>query len=44
LGEGHEQCIPAEELVPGDEVLAVVHSDHAAALAALLGFGSDRAV
>jgi hypothetical protein len=43
LGEGHEQHI-AEELVPGDEVLAVVHSDHAAALAALLGSGSDCAV
>ncbi|GEM82028.1 potassium channel family protein [Meiothermus hypogaeus] len=36
-----ELLLPKPELVlrPGDEVLAVVHSDHAAALAALLGAG-----
>lgn len=38
---GGELLLPKPELVlrPGDEVLAVVHSDHAAALAALLGVG-----
>lgn len=36
---GGQLLLPKPELVlrPGDEVLAVVHSDHAAALAALLG-------
>ncbi len=38
---GGELLLPKPELVlrPGDEVLAVVHSDHVAALAALLGAG-----
>ncbi|MCX7782472.1 MAG: TrkA family potassium uptake protein [Meiothermus sp.] len=38
---GGELLLPKPELVlrPGDEVLAVVHSDHAAELAALLGAG-----